>query len=324
MEREKSQPTGSINRFGARNGMTEPELRQLENRLGDQQLNPVRGNYDLAHLQAIHANTFRSVVGDSAGELRQIDLAKRGQDGLVSTFVAAKDIATGGEVVAQRIKDADQFRGLTKDAWANGIAQTYADLNQLHPFRNGNDTANREFVRVLGREGGFDVDYSKVDVQAWQKASIESFKGNIESVEKIIRQISEPVRDLNRDGQAREGFRIDRDASALLSAQSGNDRVAREAQRLGVEIMKPNELATLEGNVKGVVIAAKDDFVLIKTSATKALAIDRESVQNFDVETGRSVVIRRESDAIYFEGQGNAKDRSNEIGHRLDRGYGDR
>jgi fido (protein-threonine AMPylation protein) len=324
MDLERTQQSTPRAQLSASNGMTEPEMRQVENKLSDQQSNPVRGNYDLSHLQAIHANTFRNVVGDSAGELRQIDLAKRGQDGLVSTFVAVKDIEKGGEAIAERIKAADNFRGLTKDEWSKGIAQTYADLNQLHAFRNGNDTANREFVRVLGREGGFDVDYSKVNLQDWQKASIESFKGNTEPVEKIFRQISEPIREMNRDGYAREGFRIDLDSSALLSGSSGNDRVATEAQRLGVELVKPNELASMEGNVKGVVIAAKDDFVLVKTSATKALAIDKEAIQNFDVQTGKSVVVRRENDAIYFEGQGNSKDRSNDIGSRFDRTYGDR
>jgi fido (protein-threonine AMPylation protein) len=324
MDLERTPATSTRSPLGSSNGMSDPEIRQVVNRLDDQQINPVRGNFDLPHLQAIHASTFRNVVGDWAGELRQIDLAKRGQDGLVSTFVAAKDIEKGGEAIAERIKDADQFRGLTKDEWAKGIAQTYADLNQLHPFRNGNDTANREFIRVLGREGGFDVDYSKVNVQDWQRASVESFKGNAEPVQKVFEKISEPTRELDLNGRAREGFRIDLDSSSIKSGVRGDDVLNSEAKRLGLEVMRANELSTMEGNVKGVVVSAKDDFVIIKTSETKAIAIDKEAVHNLKLDTGSSVVVRQENNALYFEGQGQNKERVNEIGIRVDKTYGER
>lgn len=324
MEQERIPQQAAANPRGFGNGMSQEELSRVETRIAAQQENPVRGNYDLAHLQAIHAQTFRTTIGEAAGELRKTDLGKQGQDGVLSAFVAAKDLEQGGAEIAERIKAADNFRGLTKDEWSKGIAQTYADLNQLHPFRNGNDTANREFIRVLGREGGFEVDYAKVSVQDWQKASIESFKGNTDPVEKIFQKISEPMREIERQQTGRESVRLDIESSSLLNASRSDDRVSAEARRLGVEVMKPNELSTMEGNVKGVVISTNDDFTLVKTSATKALAIDKDAIRNLDIETGKSVVVRRENDAIHLEAQPNAKERSNEQVPRFDRTYGER
>jgi fido (protein-threonine AMPylation protein) len=316
--RSATQPLGVPSDFKGK------DAEVINQNLQDLGKDPVRGNFDLNHLQAIHAKTFREVIGDAAGELRTVDIVKRSDTGIVSHFVAAKDIEKGAALIADNIKAADNFRGLTKDEWASQIAQTYSQVNQLHPFRNGNDATNRAFVQALGKEGGFEIDYAKVNVQDWQKASIESFKGNTTGIEKIFNDISEPVREKTIDGIAKDSLRVDISSRSDAQSTLPNDAATREAQRLGLEISKPLDVAELQGNVKGIVVAAKEDFVLIKTSATTAIAVDNAPTKNFKAEEGTPVVIHRENNTLYVEPQNAQKDRSAEPQTLRDRDYGER
>ena len=62
-----------------------------------------------------------------------------------------------------------------------------AELNVLHPFREGNGRTTREFIRQLAIKNGYNLDLSKFEATDILNASIESV-ARLEKLQKIIYQ----------------------------------------------------------------------------------------------------------------------------------------
>ena len=64
-----------------------------------------------------------------------------------------------------------------------------AEINAIHPFRDGNGRAQREFIREFGITAGFAIDWNEVDFAQMLAASEESFTtGNSASLAALILQ----------------------------------------------------------------------------------------------------------------------------------------
>ena len=62
------------------------------------------------------------------------------------------------------------------------------EINAIHPFRDGNGRAQREFIRELAVQAGFAIDWSKVTRDEMMSASLESFKtGDSSNMAALIR-----------------------------------------------------------------------------------------------------------------------------------------
>ena len=62
-----------------------------------------------------------------------------------------------------------------RSAFVETLAAHYADMNALHPFREGNGRAQREFTRELCLKCGYVFDLTKTTHQEMLSASITSF-----------------------------------------------------------------------------------------------------------------------------------------------------
>ena len=67
-----------------------------------------------------------------------------------------------------------------------------AEINVAHPFREGNGRTQREFIRVLGLNNGFEIDWSRVDRNWVLNASIHSKIDSKELAEVMYRCICGP------------------------------------------------------------------------------------------------------------------------------------
>jgi cell filamentation protein len=99
--------------------------------------------YDLPHLQRFHRFTFQDIY-PWAGELRSIRLAKPG-----SMFALPEHIASYAAEVLHQLVDEQHLRGLPRERFAERLAHYYAEVNAVHPFREGNGRAQRAFLRQL-------------------------------------------------------------------------------------------------------------------------------------------------------------------------------
>jgi cell filamentation protein len=138
--------------------------------------NPLPGDYDLPHLQAMHQKIFGDVY-PFAGELRTVDMTKRGPDGETS-FTIKELVPARGAQLAEDIKAHHYLRGMDKEEFSLVMANVTADANMLHPFREGNGRTTRVFVEQLAKEAGYEVDFTKINKKEWQMAVIAASRGN--------------------------------------------------------------------------------------------------------------------------------------------------
>lgn len=122
-----------------------------------------------AGYRALHRHLFQDVY-DWAGKDRTVDIRKDG-----SFFCRADYI---GSALNDRFKQigADKaLRSADPDVFAVQAGDHLAELNAIHPFREGNGRTMRAFLQLLGRQAGHDVDLTRLDPVAWNAASRDSF-----------------------------------------------------------------------------------------------------------------------------------------------------
>lgn len=122
------------------------ELNAVERKLVDKKVleltdNPIEGNFDSKHLCDIHRYLFEDLY-DWAGKYRDVTMTKDGY----SKFTSVSDIVPFLEKDLVLLKE-----GLKNvynlDTFAALLADFYMGLATIHPFREGNGRAIREFLR---------------------------------------------------------------------------------------------------------------------------------------------------------------------------------
>ncbi|GGF19799.1 Fic family protein [Halobacillus andaensis] len=154
--------------------MDDRQLQSMENilatqRLSEMQATPVQGDFDLRHLQKIHENIFKDLY-PFAGELRSENITKDG-----FTFAQAQFIREAALELFSQLLEED-WDGMNKEQLAARVAHYMAEINVLHPFREGNGRSLREFIRCLALEAGYFIDWAAVPKEQVLKASIESVR----------------------------------------------------------------------------------------------------------------------------------------------------
>lgn len=173
--------------------------RDAEIRLGE----GPKGLFDAAHLKAIHRHLFQDVY-EWAGRTR--DERVRLSDGTIATeplmskaaggaFLAGPLIAAALDDIARRVRDADYLRRFAREAFAVQAADILADLNAIHPFREGNGRTQRLFMRELAKEAGHDLDFSVISKERMIQASIAANERNDNTVmHRLFRDALDPGR----------------------------------------------------------------------------------------------------------------------------------
>ena len=72
------------------------------------------------------------------------------------------------------LKNENFLSNLSKEKFAERLAYYWAELNVLHPFREGNGRTTREFLRQLSIKNGYILNLHKVPPQDLLNASIRS------------------------------------------------------------------------------------------------------------------------------------------------------
>lgn len=139
-------------------------------------LNPVRGNFDAAHLREVNRRIFQDMPASgftdvTPGQYRpevpegQDWLKNRGLSTVSGSFMVAysRMDATAQakiEAVLADAKPKDLARLETKE-FTQKIAKVYAELDFAHPFSDGNSRTLRTFTRQLAREAGYDLNWDR-------------------------------------------------------------------------------------------------------------------------------------------------------------------
>ena len=134
---------------------------------------------DRKHIKQIHKYLFEDIY-PFAGEFRTENIAK-GE----FRFAQSEYIEPELENLLNKLKKENYLEGLDKKELAIKLAYYLAELNVLHPFREGNGRTNREFIRQLALKNGYKLDLKKVKAEQILEASIESIV-DTKKLEEII------------------------------------------------------------------------------------------------------------------------------------------
>ncbi|OYW59746.1 MAG: cell division protein [Bosea sp. 12-68-7] len=155
-------------------GLTDPIARdRYERRSVVQRINDgiPSGDFDLAHLRAIHRHLFQDVY-DWAGEIRTVEIAKGGNQ-----FQFRQYIGTGMADVHRRIVAAGYLRNLSARAFADKAGEIIGDINYVHPFREGNGRTQTLYLEALARQAGHPIDLTRLARESWMEASKAAHAG---------------------------------------------------------------------------------------------------------------------------------------------------
>ena len=162
------------------------QLNQLERRLTMLRLldlvdRPIRGKFDLNHLQAIHKYIFQDVY-EWAGEIRKIDIAKG------NMFCNVRFLSEQATDIFGKLKEEDYLQGLEEEDFIRQLAYYFSEINALHPFREGNGRSQREFIRCLALHNGYVTHFENVNKEEMMKASKASFLCNYREMEQLFKK----------------------------------------------------------------------------------------------------------------------------------------
>ena len=142
---------------------------------------PVAGRFTATHLCNIH----RKLLGDVysfAGHFRREDIAKG-----PTRFVTYSQIKEKLQRLLGQLQQERWLENVPFEAFAARSAYYMAELNYIHPFREGNGRAIREFMRLLFLHNGYVVQWDAVDVEALLNAMIDSVYDTAH-LEQILKQ----------------------------------------------------------------------------------------------------------------------------------------
>ena len=144
---------------------------------------PIKGNFDFTHLKNIHKFLFQDIYR-GAGDIRNCNIAKQ------DLFCLKENIETFSKDIFAQVEKENYYINYDFDKKINKLVELFADINALHPFREGNGRVQRIFIEMLAKSIGVYLDLTTVKKEDMIIASHESINGNYEKLLNIFKNNS--------------------------------------------------------------------------------------------------------------------------------------
>lgn len=128
----------------------------------------ISGNFDITHFSNIHRFLFDEIYL-FAGLFRTENIAKDN-----FRFAEWEYIESELNKLLDNLKSENYLQNLDKQTLAERLAYYTAELNVLHPFREGNGRTTREFIRQLALKNNYYLNFNSVSSTELLNASIKS------------------------------------------------------------------------------------------------------------------------------------------------------
>jgi cell filamentation protein len=166
------------------NRLSEAEADFTRRRIRELEAHPVQGEFDLAHLQAIHRYIAQDLV-TWAGELREVNIAKQ------QMFCPVENLRSYADEIFRRLANRKYLQGLSREEFVSQLTSFYGDVNALHPFREFNGRTQRVFFSQLAHNASWHIAWDRLDPEQNISASVASFGGQ----ETLMRMMSDRLID---------------------------------------------------------------------------------------------------------------------------------
>lgn len=101
-------------------------------------------------------------------------------------FCLARHIEAYSAEVFGALAKQRHLRGLSRVAFVERLTHYLAEVNAIHPFREGNGRTQRAFFRQLSREAGWLLDWSGLDADENDAASMASLRGDTGPLRQLL------------------------------------------------------------------------------------------------------------------------------------------
>lgn len=143
------------------------------------------GKLTYPHYRAIHKHLFQDVY-DWAGRIRTVRISKGG-----SMFCYPESIDREMSKLFGALTGQKQLKGTTTVEFATKAAHFLAELNAIHPFREGNGRTQLTFLTLLAENAGHPLAMGRLDPEKVMQAMIESFGGDEKPLAALVRDLAE-------------------------------------------------------------------------------------------------------------------------------------
>lgn len=140
---------------------------------------PIPGGYDLTHLRDLHRHLFQDVY-EWAGELRTVSI------GRARLFSLPQHLEADADELFAWLARSEHLRGRDRDTFVDGLTELFADLNALHPFREGNGRTQRAFLGQLAVEAGHPIHWAGMDPAENTAASKAAHEGDNDALRVLL------------------------------------------------------------------------------------------------------------------------------------------
>lgn len=141
------------------------------------------GNFGYNHYREIHRHLFQDVY-DWAGAPRSVRISKGG-----SAFCYPEHIEAQANRLFGQLASAGHLQDLGKEEFAKQAAHFLAELNAIHPFREGNGRAQLTFLMLLAEQAGHPLNHERLEPKRVMDAMIASFGGDEAPLNDILAQL---------------------------------------------------------------------------------------------------------------------------------------
>ncbi|MGL9623853.1 Fic family protein [Bradyrhizobium sp. U531] len=165
---------------------TQDELAKFETLMITQRSDeplPVARHFNVKHYRAVHAHLFQDVY-TWAGRLRTVRISKAG-----SMFCYPENIGEQLRLLFASLSLENEFRDLEQESFARKAAHFLADLNAVHPFREGNGRTQTVYLSVIANQAGHPLDLERLHPNKMMSAMIASFHGDEEPLVAVILEL---------------------------------------------------------------------------------------------------------------------------------------
>lgn len=111
-------------------------------------------------------------------------------------FAPTSFVESYSSTVATDLAKEGHLKGLEKPKFVERLAHYFTEFNAVHPFREGNGRATREFVGQLARQAGYELDQTSIDNSSdqWNQAAAAARAGSMKALEAVFQDSIRPAK----------------------------------------------------------------------------------------------------------------------------------
>ena len=168
-----------------KNLRTSEQLRHYERAMTAQRAEETlpSGHLSVSHYYAVHHHIFQDVYS-WAGKPRTVRITKG-----TNTFCYPENIAREMAHLFVQLREDRFYSNLERDEFALRAAHFLAELNAIHPFRDGNGRLQLIFLILLANRAGYRFESARLKRRPFIDAMILSFSGDERPLADEIRRM---------------------------------------------------------------------------------------------------------------------------------------